>query len=168
MNRNLLDRLEKILTHEIRVYEGYNALTELEKKFVIPFNPDKVMDAAVRRDHFVSEMKKLQTERRNVISELGFDSNTRLTTVISETLKGAEAKKFLTLANKLKKAVQSSQKDTKDLNGIIKFGMGMVDGLLSIFWSATRHVTKSYTRMGSIQESSTPAGTRASSVLKKA
>lgn len=168
MNRNLLDRLEKIITREIRVYEGYNALTELEKKLVIPFNAEKVMDAAVRRDQFVSEMKKLQEERREVVAQLGFDSSTRLTTVINDLLKGPEAKKFTTLANKLKKSVESSQRDTKELNGTMKFGMGMVDGLLSIFWSATRHVTKSYTRMGGLQESSTPAGTRESSVLKKA
>jgi hypothetical protein len=168
VDQNLISKLERIITHEIRVYEGYNALTELEKKVIAPFNAEKVLDAASRREQFLEEMKRLNFERQEIISQLGFPVNSRLTEVLPKVTKGNDYKRLMQLAKKLKSAAQSSYSDTKELSGVVKFGTGMVNGLLSIFWSATQHVTKSYTRLGNITESATPAGTRDSSVLKKA
>jgi hypothetical protein len=168
MNRALLPQLEKVLLAEIRIYEGYNALTELEKKVIAPFDAVKVTDAASRREQFVDEMNRLQAERLSLIQQIFGDNKTKLTILIADCLQGEEKKRFAIIAEKLKRSVTTSQKDTRELGSIAKFGMSMVDGLLSILYSATQHVTKNYTRSGSIQESTTPAGSRAGNVLKRA
>jgi hypothetical protein len=168
MNRALLPQLEKTLLAEIRIYEGYNALTELEKKVIAPFDAQKVSDAAVRREQFVEEMNKLQAQRLQIVQEIFGDNRTKLSILIADSLKGEERRKFLVLAEKLRKSVTASQQDTRELSSVARFGMTMVDGLLSILYSASRHVTKNYTRSGNIQESSTPAGSRAGNVLKRA
>ena len=168
MNKNLLPKLEKVLLAEIRIYEGYNALTQLEKQVIAPFNAEKVTNAAERREQFLDEMKRLQAERLILVKEIFGDNKARLSLLIADTLKGEERRRFLSLASTLKKCVTTSQKDTRELGSIARFGMSMVDGLLSILYSATQHVTKNYTRLGNIQESATPAGSRAGNVLKKA
>ena len=168
MNRSLIPALEKILQQEIRIYEGYNALTELERKVIAPFDSQKVSDAASRREQFVEEMARLESQRLKVIKEIFGEARSKLTNLINDSLAGDERRRLLTLANKLKSCVNAARKDTRELGGIVRFGMGMVDGLISIFYSASRHVTKNYTRLGSIKESSTPAGGRSGGVLKKA
>lgn len=167
MNLALLPKLEKLLLQEIRIYEGYNALTALERKVITPFIADKVIDASNRRDQFVSEMNRLHIQRQEMLFLIFDVKDRKLSDLIELNLKGADLKKFRQIAAKLKLVASNSMKDTRELGSIVKFGMGMVDGILSILWSATEHVTKSYTRMGGMKETTSPGGNRLSSVLKK-
>lgn len=160
--------LERLIEKEIKLYQLYLQLMTEERAVTTRFNAEKILSLAEKREYTLIEMKMAHEERLALCREFPQGDKQKLITIIGQNFKGEERKRLIQCGGKLKALAVQSQKRTREFGIITRFGLGIVDGLLSILWSATKHVTKSYSRLGTVKESSTPAGNRESSVLKKA
>lgn len=160
--------LERLIQNEIKLYQQYLQILTEEKTHITKFNSEKVAVLTEKRERVLAAMDDAQQERMELCKQFPNSEGQKLSALIEQHYSGPERKKLLSLVGALRQGVSIAQKKTKEFGYITRFGLGMVEGLLSIFWSATQHVTKSYTRLGGIKENATPAGTRSSSVLKKA
>ena len=160
--------LERMLLKEIGLYERYLKIIAIEKSFITRFNSEKLLQAVEEREGIVASLADCNNERMAILKEVTKSDRSKLTTVIATIFQGQEQKRLFALTGKLKSLVVTAQKHTREVGLITKFASNLTDGLISILWSATRHVTKSYTARGAVQENSTPSTNRQSSVLKKA
>lgn len=167
MNPNW-SQIERNLTSENRLHEQYIEVIEEERKFTIQFKRDKLQKLVEKRERLVEQMKDAHMERLRLMSQIPDSNGKKLSELVEIHCSGEQKVKLLHSVAKLKSLALEGQRRTREHGSIVKFALGVVDGLVSIFWSATQHISKSYSRKGIVQESAQPAGTRQSSVLKKA
>ncbi len=159
--------LEKIIQREIGLHEQYIAILKEERAYTTKADTEKIIEISTKRGLIVDEMKYCHHQRMEIASKLPMSRGQKLTALVERNASPEDQKRLLPLLKKLKEVVENSQKKTYDFGSVARFGLTVVEGLLSIIWSATQHITKSYSRQGTIKEQAQPAGTRASSVLKK-
>ncbi len=160
--------LERIILKEIGLHERYVAVLKEERIHTAKINPEKISELTSLRELIVGEMKLCHHQRMEITAQFPNSRGQKLTALVERHASPEDQKRLLPLLKKLRAVVERSQKKTYDFGSVARFGLTMVEGLLSIIWSATQHVTKSYSRQGTIKEQTQPAGTRAGSVLKKA
>lgn len=159
---------KSLIENECKIYEEYLACLDQERNSITKFNAESVTMLSEKRDQLQFRMKDAQLQRIAMIKDLTGIENTKLTDAVSKHFKGEEASTLLRLAKKLKTLVQKTQTKGHELSYISQFGLNVVNGLYSLFMSATQNVTRSYGRKGKIKESYHPAGSRHSGVIKEA
>lgn len=164
----IISTLEKSLAREISLYEEYLKLIAEERGSIIRFKAEKVRDCSERREQLHDAMKEAHSRRLEILEQVPDSKHIKLTDLIEQQCLAGDRKKLLPLAHRLKKLVQQTQQQSKDCSSVVRFGMGIVDSLLSIIWSATKHVSRGYSRQGKVEERTQPTGDRKSSVLKSA
>lgn len=160
--------LERLLLKEIKINEEYIAVLKTERVHTAKVDVEQITIHTAKREMLLTQMKLCHTERMAICAQFPNSKGQKLTALLELHASPEDKKKLIPLAKKLRAVVELSQKKTREFGSVARFGITMVEGLLSIIWSATQHVSKSYSRQGTVKENSQPAGTRASSVLKKA
>lgn len=159
--------LETLLQRECGLYEQYIRILMEERQFVTRFNAEKITELTAKRAGLYESMLKSQDARLELMRTFPASKGKKLRELIAGNCTPEDKRKLLPLAEHLKRLVDEAQIQSKEQNQILGFGLKMVHGLTSIFWSATQNVVRTYSRKGVTKEAYNPAS-RTSSVLKRA
>lgn len=160
--------IKALIDHECSLYNEYHALLIEERDYITKSNSEKIIELSDKRLGILEKMNSAQDKRKEIVKEITGDEKSKLTEAIAKKFKGDEARYLQKAAAKLRGVIQKSQRMGRECNGIVQFGMNMVNGLFSIFMTATKNVTRSYDSRGTVKESYNPTGNRQSGVIKEA
>ena len=157
------------LKREISLYQQYHTLLNEERKFVIKFDEDRLRDITSQRADVLNQIVEVQKVRQELVKEFPHYREMRLHDLVIKNLQPKYAKQVLPLITDLRKIVKKSIDSDNQFSQILNFSLRSVQGVLSILWSATQNVVKSYNRKGCLQSSYHPSdSSRASGILRKA
>ncbi len=152
----VLHNLEAVLQQECTLQEEYLRLLEEERQALVKFNAEKIEVISERRELLLGRIHEASEKRKELIQKIpGTGADTRLTEL---RLPDANTQKVNSLAKELKALVIKTRVVGQELNQIVQFGMNIISGSISIFRSASNHVTRSYTAQGKIHEATHPSG----------
>lgn len=160
--------LEVSLEREIRLYRDYLALLKEERQSITKFNAERVSFLSEKRGHIIDAMNEAHLARLELMKQFQNSEGKRLSEIIKLSFHPEDARRLLRLVGQLKGAVKYVRRSSGEFTSIVRFALGMVDGIRSIIWSATQHVSKSYSRQGEVKERLQPTSSRGSNVLKQA
>jgi hypothetical protein len=160
--------LEALLIRECQLYADYlEALIE-ERKWVTKFDSDKLTHTTARRAMLYDAMLDAQNQRIEIMRGFRESAGLNLRGLISKHFPAADAKRLLPLCEDLRALVEKIRRRSREHSQIVDFGLKMAHGLLSLFWSTTQSVFKSYDRTGSLQKAYHSGASRLQGVLKQA
>lgn len=160
--------LKREILNEISLYQEYLDCVSRERGVLSKFQAESLEQLTERREHLYGLMKDADLKRRELVKELSGSHKTKLSDAISKVYHGSDARELKSLALKLRKLVHETRTSGFEFKQITNFALGMVNGLLSIFMSATQNVTRSYSKKGTLKESYNPQGPRHTTVIKEA
>lgn len=168
LDQRILKDLEKIINDECTAVDQYLNLLKAEQDHVVKLRGDEVSELSSRREILTDTLARLRSQRDDLVRIL--NKNTRVTLTELITIQGgiADKKKFLPLIQKLKKRLQAFEDRNKEFSEVVNFSLGLVNGSLSILWSATQTVSRCYNAFGAITESFQPTAPRAGTLLGRA
>ena len=79
-----------------------------------------------------------------------------------------ERKSLLSLIDKIRQISKATKRSSLEINALASFSLSMIHSLLSIIWSGTLGIAKSYGKKGNLKESFHPLGSRSKNTLKEA
>ncbi len=171
INRNsrLIRDLERVLRTEIRLQEEYASVLIEERTTLTRFNAEKIEQLSLRREELNGRIAIAAAERLELMKIFPNYEGKRLTELIRTHCHRQDSALLLPLAEKLKSVAQSTKSSGKEFKQLVDFSLNLVNGTLSILWSATQNVTKSYTPQGTVREAFHPSVTqRWAGLLKQA
>lgn len=161
-------KLERLIDLEVSVYEQYIELIAEERKHTVHFNATKLAELTAKRGELIDVMHQFQEQRRSMLKAWSGTSRTKLSTFVKEYFAPEEAKRILPKVERLRELVTKCRETSDQFNQVVRFSLNVVSGLISILWSATQNVLRSYTPNGKMKESYHPARSRSAGVLKQA
>jgi hypothetical protein len=163
-----LRNIEKLLVEECGAIDDYLALLSSEQDHVVKLQSDKVAECAERRAIVADRISVVRTSRDDLVRILNKNSKTTLTELVTTGGSAAEKRRILPVIGKLKQKAKVMDQRSKELNQVVNFSLGLVNGSLSIIWSATQTVTRCYNAFGGMTELFQPNAPRAGSLLGQA
>lgn len=164
---NIAHELEGLLKAECAVYREYAELMTKERKAVIGFKIAEVEALTARRVVLSTAMGEAHHQRLNILKQLPGGDSEKLTTVIARSFAQPEQKRLMALAEELRSAIRASQASGMQFGQIVTYALNLVNGSISLLWSATQNVCKAYGKKGQLKESYHP-NDRKQGVIKKA
>lgn len=161
-------RLEKLLDHEYTLYEGYLELLKQEESHIVKFDTEAVNKLTLKRAELCEGMRAAHAERLELMGAFPECKGERLRKMALRCFHPQEAKRIISRADKLEALARETTREGIKHKQILSFGLKCVNGLVSMFWSATQNVVKSYSRKGKTKESYHPANSRKQNVIKEA
>lgn len=168
LDQRILKDLEKIINEECTAVDQYLSLLKAEQDHVIKLRGDEVSELAARREILTETLARLRCQRDDLVRILNKNSRVTLSELISTQGTPADKKKFLPLIQKLKTRLKAFEDRNKEFSEVVNFSLGLVNGSLSILWSATQTVSRCYNAFGAIKESFQPTAPRAGTLLGRA
>jgi hypothetical protein len=168
LDTRVVKRLERILEEELALYVEYLAVLAQEQACVMALKADKVSTLSARRGEIMSRLSDLRDERTILIEEQGDGEPRRLSEVVEQGCSPADRKKLLGLISKIKDSLSMVEERSKEFSQLLGFTLGLVNGEISLLWSASQPVTRVYDAFGSLHEARQPAAPRAGSLLGQA
>jgi xanthine dehydrogenase iron-sulfur cluster and FAD-binding subunit A len=160
--------LERILEEELTLYVEYLVILAQEQASVISLKSDQVTLCSQRRAEIISRLEELRETRSVMIEKISQREVMRLTEFVEEFCVPSDKKRLLFLAGKIKVALKQVEEKSREFNQILNFSLGLVNGEISLLWSASQPVTRVYNAFGSVQEAVQPSPPRAGSLLGEA
>ncbi len=168
LDAGVVRSLEKVLVEEIAQCDLYIALLFEEQKSVVALKPGQVSELGVKRAAAVEKLSELRNQRVKLIAAVTGSESVKASDLIQNYCSPQEKKRLLPLVQKLKQRITHVEEKSREFNQVLNFSLGLVNGSMSILWSATQPVTKSYNAFGAVTESVQQAVPRAGSSLGRA
>ncbi|MEY4669105.1 MAG: hypothetical protein RL518_1804 [Pseudomonadota bacterium] len=160
--------LEKFLIEEISLCDEYLTIIKEEQAAVVKLDSEKVTLLGDKRGVVVEKLTRIREDRALLIERITGDEFARVTDVVNQGCGPSDKKRLLGLAQKVKSRLAVVDKHTKELNQVLNFSLGLINGEISLLWSATQPVSRTYNAHGGLTEGVQPGPTRAGSSLGKA
>jgi hypothetical protein len=160
--------LEKFLVDEVSLCDEYLKIIKDEQAAVVKLESETVTLLGEKRGVVVDNLTRLREERALLVERITGDEFTRVTDMINQGCAPGDKKRLLTLTNKVKGRLMVVDKCTKEFNQILNFSLGLVNGEISLLWSATQPVSRTYNAYGGMSEGVQPGPVRTGSSLGKA
>lgn len=167
-NPTFVKELAKILEYECGLYAAYVKTLANEKEAITKFNAENVSALTEQRLLLTEQIKAAKEQRFMVLDALPEGRKEKLSNLLQKYAHIEDAKRLMPLVQKLKVLVVEARQKSMEFNQIANFSLGIVNGSLSILWSATQNVVRSYDTLGSLKESYNPSTGRAAGVLRSA
>lgn len=152
MNPGALRELEGLLREETSLCEQYLAIISKEQVAITKLNVAEVTQCATQREGCLSAMVALKERRTELLRALSDTKKVSATEVITRLTQGKERQRLLGLVEKLRAVLARVESASRECGHVVDFSLGLVNGSLSILWSATQDVTKGYTPYGTITQ----------------
>jgi len=160
--------LEKLLQAELVEYDTYLKLLEDEQAAVVKLDSDRVVILGAQRGEVVEKLGQLKEERSKLIaSAIGNDAY-RASEVIQQGCSAGDRKRLMGLVEKIRAKVKDVELKSREFNQVLSFSLGLVNGELSLLWSASQPVSRVYNAFGSMSQGVQPAPPRTGSLLGEA
>ncbi len=163
-----LRNLEIILEQEIAQYKAYLELLGREYKAVTALQSDAVTQLSEKRAAVMERLSRLKDDRMEIVSRCTGGEVVRLSELVEHVPTASDKKRLSALVAKLKDAVSVVEVKNKEFNLLLNFSLGLVNGEISLLWSASQTVSRVYNSFGSITEGAQPAPPRSGSLLGQA
>jgi hypothetical protein len=160
--------LEKFLIDEVSLCDEYLKIMAQEQAAVVRLDSPTVTTLGEQRAVVIEKLNILREERCLLVERITGDAFMRITHVVTQGCGVADKKKLLTLTQKVKSRLALVDKATREFSQILSFSLGLVNGEMSLLWSATQPVTRTYNAHGGLTEGVQPGPTRTGSSLGKA
>jgi hypothetical protein len=160
--------LEKFLVEEIALCDEYLKIITEEQSAVVKLDSATVTLLGEKRAAVVEKLTLLREERALLVERVTGDEFTRVSDMVAQGCGPADKKRLLALASKVKARLAIVDKKTREFGQIVNFSLGLVNGEISILWSATQPVSRTYNAHGGLVEGVQPGPTRTGSSLGKA
>ncbi len=168
LDQTTLRNTEKLLAEECGAIDDYLALLASEQEHVVKLQSEKVAECAKRRATVADRLTAIRASRDDLVRILNKNSKITLTELVTTGGTAAERRRILPVIAKLKQKSKLMEQRSKELNQVVSFSLGLINGSLSIIWSATQTVTRSYNAFGGMTELFQPNTPRAGSLLGQA
>lgn len=168
-SRDVLRTLEQCIDRELGLYQEYLAALLQEKQFIQCQDTEKIQAISQKRQLLCNSMKEAEEKRLDYIKSLPGDgaNNLKLSEFVKANFSAVESKRLLGKVELLKDLVKRCHRESTEFRNVVDFSLNMVSGLISIFWSATQSVVRSYTQNGRMRESYAPSVVRSAGLLKQ-
>jgi hypothetical protein len=160
--------LEKVLVDEVGACEEYLQLVAREQAHIVKFEHESVGLLAEKRAIVSERMAMLRDKRLEIVATIGGDKSLTVTQLVTQGCVPADKKRLLALVQKLRAKVDQVEDKSREFTQVVDFTLGLVNGSISILWSATQNVNKCYNAFGGLTQSFQPAPQRDGSLLGKA
>ena len=160
--------LEKILEEEISLYVEYVGILTQEQSCVVTLRADEVSVLSHRRAQVVARLETLQEARSAFVEQVSGREAMRLTDFVEQACALVDKKRVMTLVRKMKDVLQAVEEKSREFTQVLNFSLGLVNGEISLLWSASQPVTRVYNAFGSVQEAVQPGAPRVGSLLGEA
>lgn len=160
--------VEKFLHEEISLCDEYMKIMTQEQSAVIKLDSESVAKFSDQRAIVVEKLTKLRDDRALLVERLTGDEITRVSAMIAVGCGPSDKKRLLALTDKVKLKLAQLERKTTEFNQIVNFSLGLVNGEMSLLWSATQPVSRGYNAFGTLTEGVQPGPTRAGSLLGEA
>jgi hypothetical protein len=161
-------QLEQLLREEVAVCEQYLAIISKEQLAVTKLDSLAVSECSNQREQCLSVLNGLKDRRVETLRMLSDSKKISTTEVVTRVCQGKERQRILALVDKLRDVLTRVESTSRECNQVVDFSLGLVNGSLSILWSATQDVTKGYTPYGTITEGTTRQPRRRGALLGEA
>lgn len=161
-------QLEKYLLDEIALCDEYLKTIKQEQDAVVKLDSPAVTSWGEKRSLLLEKMARLRDDRAILVGRVTGDDTTRVSEMVSTGCGPTDRKRLLALTDKVKVRLAMVEKQTREFTHILNFSLGLVNGEISLLWSATQPVTRGYNAFGSMTEGVQPGPVRSSSSLGKA
>ncbi|MBN8549588.1 MAG: flagellar export chaperone FlgN [Deltaproteobacteria bacterium] len=167
-NSRLVRELDSVLREELRLQKEYAEILNEERTSITTFKAEKVQSLSEKREVLSETIKRAAEKRAELMAMFPEHQGKRLSELIRAHCHPVDQERLMPLADALKLAVQNTKSLSTEFKQLASFSLNLVNGALSILWSATQNVTRSYTPNGKIKESAHSSGNRQAGVLKEA
>ena len=160
--------LEKFLVDEVSLCDEYLKIIKEEQAAVVKLDAEKVTLLGEARSFVVDKLTRLREDRALFVERMTGDEFTRVTQVINQGCGPSDKKRLIALTQKVKARLVAFDKCTKEFNQVLNFSLGLVNGEMSLLWSATQPISRTYNAHGGLTEGVQPGPVRTGSSLGKA
>lgn len=167
-NSRLVRELEAALEEELRLQRDYARIMSEERASVTTFKAEKVEELSAKRELLSEKMKNAADRRLELMRMFPEHEGKRLTELVRQHCHPHDQGRILPLADQLRDALQVTKRLSIEFKQLANFSLNLINGSLSILWSATQNITRSYTPTGKIKEAAHHNGPRQSGTLKEA
>lgn len=161
-------KLEQMLREECGVYEQYLKLLSLEQKSLTSLNTDELIDFTEKRAVLTDRLADIQRARSALLVDKDTGTLRPVREVIKARCASSEQRTLLSLANKLVDLIQKTQVRAKEMGQMLHFSLSMINGTISLIYSATQNVTKAYGQNGMVKNSYHPKSGKGAALTKEA
>jgi hypothetical protein len=160
--------LETILQEEISLYVEYVGILTQEQACVVTLRAGDVSDLSHRRSQIISKLEILKEKRNSIVEQTSGREAMRLTEFVEQACSPVDKKRVLPLVQKIKDLLKLVEDKSKEFSQVLNYSLGLVNGEISLLWSASQSVTRVYNAFGSVQEGVQPSAPRTGSLLGEA
>jgi hypothetical protein len=160
--------LERLLEQELASYSEYIALLTQEQVSVVGLKAEQVSALSQRRAEVVQRIGELRDQRLALVAEVSGDEEQRLSDLIRVACQPGDAQKLEKLVTQIKAILAVVESKSREFNQVLNFSLGLVNGEISLLWSASQSVTRVYNAFGAVSEAVQPKAPRAGSLLGEA
>ena len=160
--------LEKLLVEEIALCDEYLKIIVQEQAAVVKLDSANVTLLGEQRAVVVEKLSQLREERALLVERVTGDEFTRVSEMVAQGCGSADKKRLLGLAQKVKARLAVVDKKTREFGQVLNFSLGLVNGEISLLWSATQPVSRTYNAHGGVVEGVQPGPPRTGTSLGKA
>jgi len=160
--------LEKFLVDEISLCDEYAKIIQQEQAAVVKLESENVTLLGEKRGVVVDKLTRIREDRALLVERITGDEFTRVTDLVNQGCGPSDKKRLLALTHKVRARLAVVDKATKEFNQILNFSLGLVNGEISLLWSATQPVSRTYNAYGGMTEGVQPGPVRTGSSLGKA
>ena len=160
--------VENFLHEEIALCDEYMKIVTQEQAAVLKLDSESVAKFSEQRAIVVEKLTQLRDNRALLVERLTGDEFTRVSAMIAQGCGPSDKKRLLALTDKVKLKLAQLEQKTREFNQIVNFSLGLVNGEISLLWSATQPVSRSYNAFGTLTEGVQPGPIRAGSLLGEA
>jgi hypothetical protein len=169
LSESAVRHIERCIQDEIALCDSYLVVLKDEQSAVIGLKAGRVAECSLKREGIAHALTELRQRRTQLVATLAGAEGVKVSDLIAARCAGAvDRKRLLNLIEKLRQRVVQVAESSKEFQQMLNVSLGLVNGSLSIVWSATQPVTKGYNAFGTITESIQPAAPRQGSSLGRA
>ncbi len=165
---NVLKNLESALTEELRHYQEYLRILDEEQERVVTLKTDELVEFSATRSKIIDRLSQLRDTRVSIVASIVGSESTKLSDFVDTLPASTDKNRLSSLVDKIKSAVETVDRKTKEFNQVLNYSLGLVNGEISLLWSASQTVSRVYNAFGSVIEGAQPAPQRVGSLLGEA
>jgi DNA-directed RNA polymerase subunit F len=165
---SLVWALERNLQRACSIHTRYLELLKKERTSLKKFSAAEVEALREKREEFLRSLEEVNAARIEILSKLPGGNSEKLTDLLAKEFSPSDRARLQPIVDELKTVAIAVQHESREFSQVVNFALNLVHGSLSILWSASQDVTRSYNAGGALQETHTPSGSRMQGVRREA
>lgn len=144
-----------IINKQIALYQEYLKVQDEEKEGLKRVNVQKIKENTVLRSNILEYIYVLKNKLADILNREG---ENKILKLINKSASNEQKMILIPRIKKLRELVKQTQGKAREYSALLDFSSNIVNGSLSILWSATQGIFKSYGRDRNIHQSYHPSG----------